>query len=511
VGQGHALPRTPLLLLLAWALAGQQASPPRPPIAPREQAVLDHISANSLRGHLSFIASDLLEGRGTPSRGLDLAAEYIAAQFRRAGLEPVGDDGYYQTAGMLDVGPAKSGFQMAIAQEGRVISITRDQITPRFHTAMSLSGAALYNVDGNDEEALRNLKPEDVRNNVVVTELPDFSGAASGDAARKYGMLLSALGRAKPKLTLMVTGNGIAEMNTSLVNPENRNSDESMRIIVSNPEALAWYGQLKPGMTGATLNLRLPEPAEAHVKLHNVIGLLRGSDPLLKNTYVLVTAHYDHLGIKPEGTGDRIFHGANDDGSGTVSVIELASALSMLNPRPKRSIVFMTFFGEEEGTLGSLFYARHPVFPIEKTVADLNLEQIGRTDATDGPKLSQGTVTGYDYSDLPRVFRAAGAKTGVRVLSDEPYGDSFFSRSDNAPLADQGVPAHTLAVALDFPDYHKVTDDWRKINYDNMAKVDRMLALGLIMLTENPRPPKWNEANPNTKPYVKAWKDHHQR
>src|SRR5437879_6359589 len=92
-------------------------------------------------------------------------------------------------------------------------------------------------------------------------------------------------------------------------------------------------------------------------------------------------------------------------------------------------------------------------------------------DATDGRKISQATFTGYDYSDLPRVFRLAGARTDVRVLSDRPYGDSFFARSDNAPLADQGVPAHTLAVAFDFPDYHKVTDEWRKIDYDNMAKV----------------------------------------
>jgi Zn-dependent M28 family amino/carboxypeptidase len=255
----------------------------------------------------------------------------------------------------------------------------------------------------------------------------------------------------------------------------------------------------------------LPEPAEDAVKLRNVIGLLRGSDPALANTYVLVTAHYDHLGMRPEGSGDRIYNGANDDGSGTVSVIEIATALATLQPRPRRSIVFMTFFGEEEGTLGSLYYSRHPVFPIGKTVADVNLEQVGRTDATDGPKIAQATFTGYDYSDLPRVFRLAGARTGVRVLSDRPYGDSFFVRSDNAPLASQGVPAHTLAVAFDFPDYHKVTDDWRKIDYDNMAKVDRMVALGIIMVAENPQPPRWNEADAKTEPYVKAWKEHHKQ
>jgi Zn-dependent M28 family amino/carboxypeptidase len=158
--------------------------------------------------------------------------------------------------------------------------------------------------------------------------------------------------------------------------------------------------------------------------------------------------------------------------------------------------------------LGSLYYARHPVFPIDKTIADVNLEQVGRTDAVGGTKLSQVTLTGFDYSNLPRVFQAAGAKTGVRVLSDASDGESFFARSDNAPLADQGIPAHTFAVAFEFPDYHRVTDVWQKIDYANMAKVDRMIALGLIVMAQNPEPPKWNEENPKAAQYLNAWREH---
>jgi len=276
---------------------------------------------------------------------------------------------------------------------------------------------------------------------------------------------------------------------------------------VRGAEVARWYESLPNGPTGATISVRLPSATEVQVKVRNVIGLLRGSDPILKDTYVLVTAHYDHLGLNLEGSGDRIFNGANDDGSGTVSVIELASALAALQPRPRRSLVFLTFFGEEEGTLGSLYYAKHPVFPIAKTVGDVNLEQVGRTDAVDGIKLAQVTFTGFDYSNLPRAFRAAGARTGVRVLSDSSNGD-FFARSDNAPLADQGVPAHTLAVAFEYPDYHRVSDKWQKINYDNMAKVDRMIALGLILLAQNPEAPKWNEQNPSAAPYLDAWREH---
>src|SRR5882762_11828063 len=124
-GRGQAAASVLLVLLIA---ASQTGAVPPAPLAPETKAVLRRISANSLRGHLSFIASDLLEGRGTPSRGLDLAAEYIAAQFRRAGLEPVGKDGYYQTADLVEIQPVKESYEMRIDQGGQSISIPRDEI-----------------------------------------------------------------------------------------------------------------------------------------------------------------------------------------------------------------------------------------------------------------------------------------------------------------------------------------------------------------------------------------------
>jgi hypothetical protein len=494
---------------LAQNATQQAAQQPPAPLSPRTQAVLDRISANSLRGHLSFIASDLLEGRGTPSRGLDLAAEYIAAQFRRTGLEPAGNDSYYQTAELVDVEPVKTKFELKIDRDGRTISIARDEIAARFSTALDLSGLSVYKIDLDNPAALGNLKPADIQDKAVVARLPDFSGATASEDAQKFEVLEDALRRTRPKLTLLLTLSGMAELDSTLANPDGPFSGEPVIVVRLKPESLKWYESLRPGANTSAVTLRMPAATEGRMKLRNVIGLLRGSDAVLKNTYVLVTAHYDHLGMKPEGTGDRIFNGANDDGSGTVSVIELAAALATLQPRPKRSLVFLTFFGEEEGTLGSLYYARHPVFPLEQTVADVNLEQIGRTDALDGRKLSEGTFTGFDYSDLPRVFQAAGAKTGVRVLSDRPHGDSFFARSDNAPLAEKGVPAHTFAVAFEFPDYHSVGDKWQKIDYDNMARVDQMLALGLILLANDPQPPMWNQANPKAERYVEAWRERH--
>jgi Zn-dependent M28 family amino/carboxypeptidase len=343
------------ITLFALAAAGADQ-----PVTSDQRAVMEHISADSLRGHLSFLASDLLEGRATPSRGLDLAAEYIAAQFRRAGLEPAGDDGYFQTATLADLG------------------------------------------------------------------------------------------------------------------------DRGKRLAQS---------------------LGVEDPSS--VKVRNVAGIFRGSDPQLRDTYVVLSSHYDHLGLAATGE-DRIYNGANDDGSGSSSVMEVAGALAALPVHPQRSVLFILFFGEERGLLGSRYYAAHPLVPPAQTVAGLNLEQVGRTDAADGPQIKTASITGYDFSDVPGILANAAQAAGVNVYKNPQNSDAYFSRSDNQSLADLGIPAHTLCVAYEFPDYHKVSDTWDKIDYDNMAAVDRAVALGILRLASDAAPPKWNEQYAPARRYVDA-------
>jgi Zn-dependent M28 family amino/carboxypeptidase len=170
----------------------------------------------------------------------------------------------------------------------------------------------------------------------------------------------------------------------------------------------------------------------------------------------------------------------------------------------------MTLFGEEKGLLGSRHYGNNPIFPIAKTVADVNLEQVGRTDSTEGPQVNTASLTGFDFSDVGSIFQSAGALTGIHVYKHERNSDAYFSASDNAALAALGVPAHSLSVAFNYPDYHGVGDHWDKIDYDNMARVNRMIALGLVMIANNSEEPKWNEALPQTAPYVRAWKANRQ-
>ena len=118
--------------------------------------------------------------------------------------------------------------------------------------------------------------------------------------------------------------------------------------------------------------------------------------------------------------------------------------------------------------------------------------------------MASATFTGFDFSDVPAAFETAGKATGVKVYNNQKNGDDFFARSDNQSLADAGIPAHTLAVAFEFPDYHKVGDEWQKIDFANMAKVDRMIALGLMTMADRAQPPRWNEKNEKTERYVEA-------
>jgi hypothetical protein len=503
---------TAVLLLCSISLSAQQ-----PAIAPDVRAALDRVSADSLRGHLSFIASDALEGRNTPSRGLDIAAEYIAAQFRRAGLDPAGDDGYFQTANWVLAEHTMDAFKLEIRDPSETIDVASNQVSFSIESALSLKRASLFKIDFKDLAALAALTPEQMAGRIVITEMPDIRLAEPslrGETFRAQNAFLSRLTDFKTALIVSIDrnnswGSGAA---SRLIDPENRRpalASPVAAITVHDPRVVRLYDSMKPGSTSADVSLQLDATIEKPVKLRNVIGVLRGSDPALRDSFVLVTAHYDHLGIRQGMPGDNIFNGANDDGSGTVSVIELASALATLKQHPRRTIVFMTFFGEEKGMLGSRYYGRHTVFPIEKTVADVNLEQVGRTDSSEGPQIANATLTGFDYSDIGTIFQKAGELTGIKVYKDEQNSDAFFSRSDNQALADQGVPAHTLCTAFVYPDYHGAGDHWEKIDYANMEKVDRMVALALMMIANNSEAPKWNDANPKAARYVKAWNEHH--
>ena len=515
-----------VLSLIAFSqVVSGDPSPASPALTADQSAALDRIAADSLRGHLSFLASDLLEGRDTPSRGLDLAAEYIAAQFRRAGLEPIGDDGYFQTAHWKLVETDADSFAFSVkVGDGPPIHVGKQRVSSQRSGAFDVAAARIFKINARDTQGLQTLTAAQVEGKAVFAEIVGVgsSGRAASFVVNSFMNRMTAL-----KAAIVVNVSRQPDAATGFApgrafDPESSRPGAGPRgerpgpplITVHDPKVLALFESLPLGASDTPeVSAHLGEPVTRPVKVRNVAGLLRGSDAALKDTYVLVTAHYDHIGDRGAAgdTSDHIFNGANDDGSGTVSVVELATSLATLETHPKRSILFMTFFGEEKGLLGSRYYGRHPLVPIEKTVADVNLEQVGRTDDSEGPRVSAAVMTGHGYSEVSDIFTAAGQAEGVTVSRHPRFSDSFFARSDNQALADLGVPAHTIGVAFMFPDYHRVTDHWDKVDYANMAKVDRMVAHGLLMIADNPVEPKWNESNPRAAKYAKAWKARHGR
>ncbi len=445
------------------------------------------LTANDLRADVSFLASDALEGRGTPSPGLDIAAEFIASQFRRAGLEAAGDDGYFQTAALNQVTRNTDGLELTLEVGGRTIKGTSG-MTLMQAAALDLSHAPAVKMAADEV-----LTPEQVRGKVLVLE-----SAAGG---RRPRIPAAEIARLQPALVVVLAAAPLGQMNSR---PRLEEAPGVPMLAVWDGAIRTALADARPGPLEAAFSVKIPPPLSTPVKLRNVIGILRGSAPALRDTYVVVSAHYDHLGVMGTGEGDHIFNGANDDASGTASMIEIANALAPLPSRPKRTIVFLAVFGEELGLLGSRYYARHPVFPLARTVADINLEQMGRTDDTSGTHVGMVNVTGFDYTTLTSELQKAGAETGIQVVKDEKNSDPFYAASDNQAFADAGVPSHTLSVSYIFPDYHKAGDEWFKIDYENMAKVDRAVALAVFRIADSAEAPQWNTANPKTARYAKA-------
>src|ERR1700691_33724 len=469
---------------------------------PAIQQISSRLTPNDLKADVSFLASDLLQGRATPSPGLDIAAEYIAAQFRRAGLEPAGDDGYFQTALYANVTPNLEGLELTLETAGNTVRAHPESMALQQAFAADVSRLPMVKATGSDAAAIAALTPEQVRGKVLVL---DFSQDANPRAMMPVMRQLPATAaRLQPALVALLRAGASPSAMTARL--------REMSPSSSTPVLIVWDDAIRAalaatGTTDAAISVHIPPPTVVPVKLHNVIGVLRGSDPALRDTYALVTAHYDHLGVRGAGDGDHIYNGANDDGSGTASVIEIAQALAALPARPKRSIAFIAFFGEELGLVGSRYYGAHTVFPLAKTVADLNLEQLGRTDVDGGSSVGLVNVTGYDFSTITGTLRQAGQDTGLQVVKNAQLNVRYFAQSDNQALADAGVPAHTLSVGYAFPDYHQPGDEWPKLDYENLAKVDLTVALAVFRLANSLETPQWNADIPDTGRYIKARQD----
>lgn len=232
-------------------------------------------------------------------------------------------------------------------------------------------------------------------------------------------------------------------------------------------------------------------PPERRLPGANVLGYIEGGDPALKDEYVLMTAHYDHIGITKPVNGDSINNGADDDAAGTIALLEVARLLAHLPQKPKRTIIFAAMTGEEVGLLGTRWFIDHPTRPLSQLVANLEVEMIGRPDSLAGGP-GKAWLTGYERSTLGDQLRDGG----IPIVPDRRPAQRFFERSDNIAFARMGIPAHTLSSFNLHADYHTVRDEAQYADPVHMARVIEAAAQAMLILSNGPKP-AWH---PNGQP-----------
>ncbi len=226
-------------------------------------------------------------------------------------------------------------------------------------------------------------------------------------------------------------------------------------------------------------------PAARRRAAVNVVGILRGSHPSLRDSVVLVDAHYDHLGIGAPIGADSIFNGADDDASGVVAVLEAARALAS-GPAPRRTVLFVATTGEEAGLLGTRWFIDHPTVPLSRISANLEVEMIGRPDSLAGGP-GRAWLTGFERSTMGSMFAAAG----LPIVADRRLDQQFFMRSDNIAFAQRGIPAHTVSSYNMHVDYHTPNDDVSRVDFVHMTAVIRAVAAATRLLADGPSP-QWH-------------------
>ncbi len=415
-----------------------------------------------LRSEVEYLASDALRGRGSGTEDELKAANYIADKFKKLGLTPAEKENFIVPVNM-DRMKFTAKPQLKFTVEGKEIVFThgKEMLANRL-TAPEIKGKLFHAKPGESATV--------PAGSIVVLDLSESSAPNAQDVMRSF-LATKASGIVMPALSrwMQYWDRFAQELPTLPASIPGEPESKHPSLVVVRPESMP---ELLKAPNGTAVTISGPvAPDPLHTR--NVVGLLRGSDPKLKEQYVIFSAHMDHLGV--EGTtGDTIYNGADDDASGTATVLELARIFSK-GPRPRRSILFVTFGSEELGLLGSKAFAAKPPVPLGSIVADIEFEQTGLPEEKmDG----HFWMTGSQLSDLRADFEKHGS-----IIGDDPYpGNPFFRASDNYSLAAKGVVAHTVSGAAEFPDYHKPGDEANKLNYNFLAGALRQALPGFEWL-----------------------------
>ncbi len=475
-------------LAVAAPLHAQMAATARTPV---DRAAAT-ITTESIAQRVGIIAHDSMEGRDTPSRGLDLTAQWVADEFKRAGLKPAGENGtWFQRypINRVQVDPASSSLTFRGPGGTWTGSFTKDVVRVQGPPPEKpLSGELLVLAGPASTAEVKEAKGKILVVPVVfaqgvppvfaAVEAAIMQGAAAVVVlAGRDGANFDGMVRRAARLDVSRPGAGVGLGAVPLVEIRGAAADEFFKAAGVDLAALrtGTAGVLKP-LPGTTAELVIATGANERLTAPNTIGVLEGTDPTLKAEYVFFTAHMDHVGTTSGGRcraqgADSTCNGADDDASGTVTVVELARAFAQKGARPKRSLVFMTVSGEERGLWGSRHFAENPTVPLKDIVADINIDMVGRN----WPDTI--VAIGKEHSDLGATLNRVNAQhpeLGMTAIDDIWPEENFYRRSDHFNFARKGVPVLFFFNGV-HADYHQASDSPDKINAEKMARLGRLL------------------------------------
>jgi Zn-dependent M28 family amino/carboxypeptidase len=478
---------------------------------------LDSVTSDDILRHIKTLSSDEFEGRGPGTKGEELSVKYITEQFQRLGLKPGNPDGTYvqkvPLAGFRSEPDATfkaGGKEMHLENLKDYVAVSR-----RYEERVNVDDSDIvfvgYGVSA-PEYGWDDYKGLDVKGKTIVMlindpAVPDPSNPSKLDPNVFKGEAMTYYGRWTYKYEeasrrgaaaciivheegpagygFKVVADSWGRENFDIVSTDKNASRvgvESWITLDRAKELFSAAGQdfdalHKAATTKEFKPVALNAKATFHVKntlrtidSQNVIAKLEGTEPTLKNEYVVYTAHWDHLGRDDKAQGDQIFNGAIDNASGVASVLEIAEAFTKLPTPPKRSVLFMMVTAEEKGLLGAKYYAEHPLYPLAKTLADINIDGVNQWGRT-----SDITLIGLGNSTLDDVAAAAAQAQGGRTLTPDPEPQKgFFYRSDHFEFAKQGVPALYTETGVKYigkdPNFAKTKrDEYEKNDYHNFT------------------------------------------
>ena len=498
-------------------------------ITEAERKMAEAITAEQLSDYLHFIASDAMGGRDTPSPGLDITAQFIALNLKKWGFKPAGDDGTFfqkMTVRKESIDPSK----MALNIGGKGYTYTEDFF--RIGGKGTANAPLVFGKDGwmVKSKGIDAFKGVDVKDKIVVLYSKKFArtmspprpdGVTADDLKGEKGVdwadpmtnakmngakgviliaapqLESFWGRLKRFL-------GRGGMSIEGLGRDRGEEGESLPALLINAKTAKSMFEGESGDQNSDAAFALNKSANMStagavmkIPTQNVVALWEGRDPKLKAEMVAVGAHYDHVGTRPNAKGDKIWNGADDDGSGTVAILAMAEALAKAKTRPKRSVLLVWHAGEEKGLLGAAYFNKYPTVDIKNVVAQLNIDMIGRSkkpgDTNPRNKDLSGPNEVYVIGSemMSSVLGSVTKGTNSSYMNmnynykyDDPKDTNrFFFRSDHFMYAQNGIPIVFWFTGT-HEDYHGAGDHADKIDYQKMEKIARTIFLTMWELTE---------------------------